>query len=256
MRKLLALVFIVLFGLAKLQPEHQLALEHRAAFFHGAQFSLELRQQIGQMAFVAALSGFRSLIADLLWIESNSAWERTEWGRMNLLFNNVTALQPRAIMFWDMAAWHMAWNASVAARENPKLPREALRIKAQREYFEIGRDFLIRGIQNNPDRYQLYERLALLYREKFKDAALAFEQYDKAAQFQEAPEYMKRFAAYSLAESPGREREAYERLRSLYLMGEHERLPTLLSKLAQLQDKLGIPIQERVYHPAANPKSP
>lgn len=249
MRKLGVLVFLLLFGTAKLEFEHQLATEHRAAYFRGAEFSLGLRQQIGQMAFLAALSGFRSLVADLLWIDAHSAWERTEWGRMALIFNNVTALQPRALMFWDMAAWHMAWNASVAAMDNPKQPREALRIKAQREYFDLGRDFLERGIANNPDRYQLYERLGLLYRDKYKNHLRAAEQYALAAKFPEAPEYMKRFAAYSLSEVPGREREAYEQLRKIYLLGEKERLPTLLKRLEVLQEKLNIPIGERVYHP-------
>ena len=39
----------------------------------------------------------------------------TQWGRVLLLFREATTLQPRSILFWDMAAWHMAWNASVAA---------------------------------------------------------------------------------------------------------------------------------------------
>jgi hypothetical protein len=123
---------------------------------------------------------------------------------MALLFNSVTALQPRAVLLWDMAAWHMAWNASVAAMEDRKQPREALRIKAQREYFRLGEDFLQRGIENNPDRHQLYERLGALYTEKFKDPCRAYEQYLKAAQFPKAPSYEKRFAAYALAECPGR----------------------------------------------------
>lgn len=256
MRKVGALVFIFLFGLIKLPVEHQLTQQHRAAFFKGSEFSLGLRQQIGQLAFVAALSGFRSLVADFLWVQAHSAWERTEWGRMALIFNNVTALQPRAVRFWDMAAWHMAWNASVAARENPKQPREALRIKAQREYFELGRDFLLRGIENNPDRYQLHERLGALYREKFNDHLRAAEQYAIAEKLPDAPEYLKRFAAYSLAQAPGHEREAYERLRALYEMGPQERLPSLLKWLQELQEKLNIPMEQRVYHPETTPKTP
>ena len=31
-----------------------------------------------------------------------------------LLFREATTLQPRSVLFWDMAAWHMAWNASAA----------------------------------------------------------------------------------------------------------------------------------------------
>ena len=161
-----ALILILLaFGFSKLKFEQRLAEEHRAAFFHSAKLNLNMRQQIGQLGFIAALSGFRALVADALWIEAHSAWERTEWGKMALLFENVTALQPRCIMFWEMSAWHMGYNASVAARNNPKQPREALRIKAQREYFKLAEDFLLRGIGNNPDRYDLCEQLAILYRD-------------------------------------------------------------------------------------------
>lgn len=240
---------LLLFGASKLRFEEQLASERRAAYFHGAQFSLGLRDQIGQLGFVAALSGFRALVADLLWIEAHSAWERTEWGKMALLFDNVTALQPRALLFWDMAAWHMAWNASVAAFNDPKQPRETLRIKAQREYFQVGKDFLVRGIKNNPDRYLLYDRLGMLERDKLQDHCAAAQQYELAANFPEAPVYVKRFAAYELSYCAGHEREAYERLRKFYLLGENERVPTLLSRLKALQEKLNVPVAERAYNP-------
>lgn len=256
MRVAAVLVFLLIFGAAKFGFEHRLTEEHRNAYFRGATLDLGMREQIGQLSFVAALSGFRSLVADLLWIRAHSAWERTEWGRMALLFNSVTALQPRALLFWDNAAWHMAWNASVAAMEDPKIPREALRIKAQREYFELGKDFLVRGIANNPDRYLLYERLGTLYREKFKDHLSAAREYEKAARFEDAPSYVKRFVAYELAIVPGHEKEAYERLRSLYLRGEKERLPTLLKHLERLQEELNVPVAERVYTPAPKTQEP
>jgi hypothetical protein len=143
----------------------------------------------------------------------------------------------------------MAWNASVAALQDPRQPREALRIKAQREYFDLGRDFLERGIRNNPDRYTLYERLGTLQRDKYEDHCAAAEQFAKAASFSNAPAYAKRFAAYELARCKGREQEAYEQLRELYLRGEEERLPTLLTLLAQLQEELNVPPAERVYNP-------
>lgn len=246
MRKAVILAILLAFGLGKLRFEQRLTEEHRSAFFHGAKLNLGLRQQVGQFGFVAALSGFRSLVADLLWIRAHSAWEATQWGRMELLFNNVTALQPRAVTFWDMAAWHMAWNASVAAREDPRQPREALRIKAQREYFELGKDFLVRGIQNNPDRYNLYFSLGRLYLEKYQDHVAAAQQYGLAAAFPDAPTYVHRFAVYELALTPGKELEAYRGLLTLYRKGADERVPTLLKHLQRLQVSLGIPEKERV----------
>lgn len=247
--RLIALLLIVLFGAGRLHFEQRLTEEHRAAFFHQAQLNLDLRQQLGQLGFLAALSGFRSCVADLLWIQAHSAWERTEWGRMKLLFDTVTSLQPRAVMFWDVAAWHMAWNASVAMLLDKSQPREALRVKAQREYFKIGEDFLLRGIQNNPEKPLLYDRLGLLYREKFRDHEKAAAAYEKCASLRGAPEYAKRFAAYELALVPGREREAYNQLMDLYRRGKSEWLPTLLRRVGELEEKLNVPPEQRIHIP-------
>jgi tetratricopeptide (TPR) repeat protein len=245
-RSILLLIIVLVFGALKLPMERNLSAVHQRLHFGGVQFNLDLREQLGQLGFVAALSGFRSLVADMLFIQAHVAWEDTEWGRVLLLFRQVTTLQPRSILFWDMAAWHMAWNASVAAMNDSSQPRQALRVKAQREYFALGKDFLERGIQNNPDRPQLYESLARLYKEKYKDHEQASEYFAKAAALPGAPSYDKRFAAYELSYCDGREQEAYQELRRLYDLGEKERLPTLITRLKFLENKLNIPQDQRI----------
>ena len=245
-RALLVLAVLIALGVLKLPVERNLAALHRQEHFRGVQFNLDLREKLGQLGFIAALSGFRAIVADGLFIQAHVAWERTEWGRVLLLFRHVTTLQPRATMFWDMAAWHMAWNASVAAMNDQTQPRLALRVKAQREYFALGKDFLERGIKNNPDRPQLYEALARLYKEKYKDHEQASEFFAKAAALPGAPTFNRRFSAYELSYCEGREREAYDRLRQLYNEGEKERLPTLITRLKFLEDKLGIPQDQRI----------
>src|SRR5437899_10041335 len=245
-RGLLVLVILLALGALKLPMERDLAAVHRQEHFRGVEFNLDLREQVGQLGFIAALSGFRSIVADVLFMQAHAAWERTDWGRVLWLFRQVTTLQPRAILFWDMAAWHMAWYASVAAMNDRTQPRLALRIKAQREYFALGKDFLERGIKNNPGRPQLYEALARLYKEKYKDHQHASEFFAKAAVLPGAPSYNRRFSAYELSYCEGREREAYERLRRLYNEGEKERLPTLITRLKFLEDKLGIPQDQRI----------
>jgi len=246
MRLLLVLVILIMVGAIKLPVERDLAVIHRQEHFRGVEFNLDLREKLGQLGFIAALSGFRAIVADGLFIQAHVAWERTEWSRVLLLFRHVTTLQPRSILFWDMAAWHMAWNASVAAMNDRAQPRLALRVKAQREYFALGKDFLERGIKNNPDRPQLYETLARLYKEKYKDHERASEFFAKAAALPGAPRYEKRFSTYEISYCEGREREAYERLRKIYDEGEKERLPTLITRLKFLENKLGIPQDQRI----------
>jgi tetratricopeptide (TPR) repeat protein len=245
-RAAIIIVAVLAFGAVRWPIEHALLETERRAHFRSVDLNLGLREQVSQLGFVAALSGFRSLVADALFIEAHVAWERTQWSRVLLLFRQATTLQPRAVLFWDMAAWHMAWNASAAALNDPTQPREALRIKTAREYVELGKDFLERGIKNNPDRPELYEALARLYRDKYEDHAHASEFFAKAAELPGAHGYVRRFAAYELAQSPGREREAYEKLRTLYDRGEQERLPTLLRRLKELEIKLNIPSVQRI----------
>src|SRR5205823_9132818 len=245
MRTFLGLSIILIFGVMKLPAERAMSLQHRQLQF-GDVVNLDLREKIGQLGFIAALSGFRAMLADFLFIEAHVAWERTEWGRVLFLFRQVTTLQPHVPLFWDTAAWHMAWNASAAAMNDTSQSRLALRVKAQREYFALGKDFLERGITNHPDKPQLYEALARLSRDKFGDHARASEFFAKAAALPGAPSYDKRFSVYELSHCEGREREAYERLRALYEEGEKERLPTLTKRLKFLEDKLNVPPDQRI----------
>ena len=245
-RKIAALGLLCLFGASVLPLQSRLQREAEAAHFHKTTLTINLRERIGQAGFLAALSGFRSPLAALLWIEAHTAWENTEWGRMAGLFETVTALQPRSLTYWDMAAWHMAWNASVAALQNVKQPSEALRTRAQRAYIQLGKDFLERGILNNPDRPQLHVQLGVLLRDKMEDHCAAAEAFLKASKFPDAPPYAARFAGYEMAKCPGREREAYDYLRKLYEEGEKQRLPSLINLLRQMESKLEIPASDRV----------
>ncbi len=240
------LAAVVLWGAVKLPAEQALSASRARQHLASVPLNLSLREQLGQLGFVAALSGFRAVVADFLFIQAYAAWERTEWNRVFRLFRQVTTLQPRSLLFWDMAAWHMAWNAGTAALHDPAQPRQALRLKAQREYFDLARDFLEDGIRNNPERPQLYEAMARLYRDKYKDHARASEYFTLAATKPGAPTYERRFAAYELSYSDGHEEEAYQLLRALYHEGEHERLPTLISRLKFLEERLNIPVDQRI----------
>jgi hypothetical protein len=210
-----------------------------------ATLSIGLREQIGQSAFIAVLGGFRSVIADLLFIDAYSAWERTDWTYLLLRLRQATELQPRAILFWEMAGWHMAWNAGTAALEDDsKSP--AARRRLEHDYLELGKDFLVRGIAHNPEKPELYEALARLYRDKFHDHARAAENFEKASRLPGHHSYDERFSAYELAECEGREREAYVRLRALYQRGEKQRLPRLINQLRAMEKRLKIPTNERI----------
>ncbi|MDQ6911370.1 MAG: hypothetical protein M3128_00660 [Verrucomicrobiota bacterium] len=246
MRTALVLAALLFFGALRLPAEHAIYDARVKHNLQSTSLNIGSREQIGQLGFIAALSGFRALVADVLFIQAHVAWERTDWPRVLLLFREVTTLQPHAILFWDMAAWHMAWNASTAALHDQAQPSQARRMKAQREYFDLGRDFLEDGIRNNPDSAKLCEALARLFRDKYKDHERASDYFLAASQKPGAMSYVKRFSAYELSYCEGREREAYDRLRALYDEGEHERLPSLIARLKFLEEKLNIPLDQRI----------
>ena len=250
----LATLLLLIFGTVRLPLETRLAREQQGSAASSATVDLSLRAKIGQLGFLAALSGFRTLVADLLWIQANADWQRVEYGPMNLIFNTVTTLTPHNVTFWDESSWHMAYNASVAAMQNTKQPKLVLRIQAQRQYFLIGEDFLKRGIANNPGSSLLHQSLGIIYRDKFNDFCDAATEFDKAAALKGAPTYTKRFAAYALSQCPGHERRAWEKLRALYDMGPQERLPTLVKDLKAMEEALNLPQDQRIYKtPVVNP---
>ncbi len=245
-RVAIALALLLVCGAAQLPIELRVAAAQREAGLKSPPLDLSLRENLGQMGFIAALGGFRSFIAALLWIEGHTAWENLEWGRMVGLFKTVTTLQPNFDLYWDQSAWHMAWNASRHALDDTSQPSEALRQRASRQYIELGRQFLEDGLKNNPADSDLWARYGDLLREKIEDHCTAAEAYEKAANLPEARPYLARFAAFELAKCPGRERDAYEKLLALYQRGPTERSPSLITILKNLEEKLGIPANQRI----------
>jgi hypothetical protein len=80
MRIFVVLLSVALFGAAKLPAEHAISAVHRSLHFRAVAFDLGLRDQIGQLGFIAALSGFRSLVADALFIQAHVAWSERNGG--------------------------------------------------------------------------------------------------------------------------------------------------------------------------------
>jgi hypothetical protein len=252
--RVLGIGVLIAWGFLKIPLESNHAAKMQAERLAGFRPTTSLRQQAGQAGFVAALGGMRAAVADLLWIRAHSAWQDVQYGRMKLLFDVCTALQPRRELFWDVSAWHMAWNGSAyvqnerATEETGPITREQ-RLERMTEFYKIGEDYLLRGIQNMPDSWVLYDRLGTLYRDKFKDPCKAAGAFAEAAKRPGRLDYVRRFAAYMLADCPGNEQEAYRKLLELYHESEREWLPGLLDRIQQLERKLDIPKEKRVYIP-------
>ena len=153
MRIFVVLLSVALFGAAKLPAEHAIFAAHRRLHFHAVAFDLVLREQIGQLGFIAALSGFRSLVADALFIQAHVAWERTEWGRVLLLFRQVRRCNTRDL--FGHAAWTW-WNADRRMNDSASATRTSPKINGN---ISVGKIYGPRDYEQ-PGAYSMYEAMA------------------------------------------------------------------------------------------------
>lgn len=229
--------------------ERRIHAERARLKYGGARVSLEMRDRIGQGMAIALLAGFRGVVADFLWIQSHGFWERREWLRQYRNIELVTTLQPQSILFWDIGQWHMAWNIAYAARTDPNNRTQAEGIKRERQWHERAAAFLQRGIENVPNRYELYFMMGWLYYDKFKDNCAAAEYLARACEFQDAPQYVQRLYPRAL-EKCGRLQEAYERWKALWAMDRatvQQAWGVIEREIRRLEHELNIPQQQRVF---------
>ncbi|MFA6561256.1 MAG: hypothetical protein WCV00_05055 [Verrucomicrobiia bacterium] len=253
-------LLLALTALVKVPFEAGMAADRpRAA---GVGLNLKTREMIGQGMSLALLGGFRALVADFLWISAHAAWERNRWFTMRQDFEVVTTLQPRAILFWDMASWHLAWNASHAAFHDPNEPRLAVRLRDQRHWIRAGRELLERGIANNPNNAFLHEKLAWMLHDKLQDLCGAADAALKAVKLCQdwRRGYLQRLAGYWLEDcarnvAPSRLRETYDYWRQLWLR-EYAGKPrehwdtidrNISRRMVKLEEELSIPEPQRLF---------
>ena len=94
----------------------------------------------------------RGIVADFMWINGHDYWEKKEWLRQYRNIEVVAALQPQAVMFWDLGQWHMAWNIGYGVLSDPKNRTKAEGLKREHEWHEKAREFLERlGLADSKD---------------------------------------------------------------------------------------------------------
>lgn len=251
---------LALTGLVKVPFEASLRADRPHAA--GLGLNLKTRERIGQGLSLALLGGFRALVGDFLWISAHGAWEQGRWFTMKQDFEACLMLQPRAVTFWDMASWHLAWNASHAAFNNPSEPLLAVRLRDQRLWMRAGRELIERGIANNPGNAFLYEKLAWMLHDKFQDACGAADAALTSVKLCHdwRRGYLQRLAGYWLEEcartnAPTRLRETYEYWRALWLR-EYSAKPreawdsidkNISRRIQKLEEELSIPDAQRLF---------
>lgn len=219
--------------------EHAAALQRPAPDFRRA-------DALGQQLALFTLGGLRTLAAELLALDATTAWLEQDWPRAQERWAQITTLCPQRINYRIRAARDMAKNAVAHVREQADKGRLSApeAVAAERGYMAAAERFLKDGIADNPDSALLRLELAAFYddlarRPQFAKAA---EAYRDALAHGASPMY-ERWVFYNLCRLRGREQEAYELGRKLFLTEKH-RTPSVRCLLFVLQQKLGIPPYE------------
>jgi tetratricopeptide (TPR) repeat protein len=252
-RAFLVALLLGLWAPVKIVWELDIAREQDYLRYRGTPMTRQLRDELSQGLTIGVLSGMRSVVADLVWLEVTTAWMKEDWWKMGTYINLCTALQPRAPVFWDMGGWQMAWNASVAAMQDPTQPNELRRIKASRFWIDRGLEIYNRGLENNPTYWHLWMDTAMLYQQRLKDYHKAAEYYQKASELPGAPIFLERFPAimYGLAGDNQAEYAAWRALWERLTPEQREQKAHWKEKiegnLRRLEQKLSIPKEKRIF---------
>jgi len=252
-RALLIALLLGLWAPVKIGWELRLARAQDQLRYQGVALTRQLRDQLGQGLTIGVLSGMRSVVADFVWLEVTVAWENEEWFRMGGLINLCTALQPRYVTFWDMGAWQLAWNASVAATKDLSLPNPLRREKASRYWIDQGIGIYKRGIENNPESWKLWADTGLLYEQRLGDYRTAAYYFGEALQRPDCPTFYERFPALMYGYA-GDDWNSYLAWKALWegLTPAQRAEPRhegdrIEREIRRLEGKLSIPKEKRVF---------
>jgi tetratricopeptide (TPR) repeat protein len=164
------------------------------AVYHSRGFRTEYVKPImtvgdaGTAAIIATLGGFRNVAASLLWLRLDQYWHMggMGWWKMYPVLQTITELDPHFILAWRTFGWHCAWNlnSDAPADEKPRWIEEGIRI-------------FKRGIDANPDSWELHMELAWLYMDRIREAEKSIPWWQKTVKKPGAPEYTWHMMAHA-----------------------------------------------------------
>jgi len=211
---------------------------------------------LGQGLVVGVLGGFRAVMADFLWIRTNTIWERRDRVKLDAMVRLVTTLDPRPEFFWINGARMIAYDVpNWRIREEggyddvPESRQQALDLEQAEQAFVM----LKRGIEFHPEAAKLYLEIGQIYLNRLKDIPNAAKWFLLASQQPDAPYFAARIYG-ELLRRQGLDAEAYDYLKQLHrdLPNEpYAQKPIILDRIRELEGELKIPIWKR-FQPQAS----
>ncbi len=115
---------------------------------------------------LGALTGFRQVIAGILWVRSDAFFHEGNYDAILPLIRLITWLDPNWLDPYATGAWHLTYNFTDTDQ------------RSDRRYLPAGVALLDEGIANNPAIYDMYKEAGWLNFDKIKD-------YDEAVKYYE-----------------------------------------------------------------------
>ena len=215
-----------------------------------------LEGTLGQGLIIGVLGGFRAILADFLWIRTNTIWERKDRTKLDSMVRLVTTLDPRPDFFWINGSRMIAYDVpNWRIREEggysnvPEERQQAIDLEQSAQAF----DLVDQALNFHPGNAKLYLEKAQIYLNRLKDDANAAKWFLEASQQDNAPYFAARIHA-ELLRKQGLDAEAYDFLKNL-----HTELPNtpyaqkgiILERILDLEKTLKIPFRKR-FMPSKN----
>ncbi|MEX2045040.1 MAG: hypothetical protein WD941_06775 [Opitutus sp.] len=210
----------------------------------------------GNGALLAILGGFRTILADGLWIRLYAGWERREIAGTDALVRLVTAVDPRPAYFWQNGARILAYDLAdwrVHEAGGYEVLGEVGRRSIEEEQARAAIAHLDAAMPFHAENPDLWIERATIALNRLHDFEMAAESYRHAWELPRGPYYAARLHAEVLRRD-GRRAEALA-----WLVKLHPKLPVedeaaaaglVLNRIRQLEHELGVSA-ENVYRPPA-----
>ncbi|CAA6678145.1 MULTISPECIES: M48 family metallopeptidase [unclassified Lentimonas] len=211
---------------------------------------------LGQGLVVGVLGGFRAVMADFLWIRTNTIWERRDRVKLDAMVRLVTTLDPRPDFFWINGARMIAYDVpNWRIREEggytdvPESRQQELDLEQAEQAFVM----LKRGLEFHPESAKLYLEIAQIYLNRLDDIPNAAKWFLLASQQPYAPFFAARIYG-ELLRRQGLNAEAYSFLKQLHRDlpdDPYAQKPIILDRIRELEGELEVPVWER-FQPQAS----
>ncbi|MEM8549291.1 MAG: tetratricopeptide repeat protein [Verrucomicrobiota bacterium] len=207
---------------------------------------------LGQGLMIGLLGGFRTIIADLVFIQVNSTWERKERIETEALIRLTTAIDPRPMFFWlngsRMIAYDMpVWRIREAGGFD--VVPQSIQDRIMAEQAERGLDYINEAKAYHPNDYRIPLENGQVIYNKIKDTERALPFYLEAYRSEYGPDFAGRIYA-ELLRQLNRDEEAYAFYRQhLSELPEETPLPrrnVVVERIRELEEELNLPALKRL----------